>query len=91
MIERYRLVFSRNFEQVISSLRRKNPDVVRELASHFPKLSRQPELGKPLRHALRNYRRMHVSGSFVLLYELRDHDVILIDFDHHDRIYKKYS
>ncbi len=88
--EKYVLTFSPNFERVMGSLKRKNPDIVRELASRFSKIAREPELGKPLRHGLRNYRRMHVSGSFVLLYEIRAHNVYLIDFDHHDHIYKKY-
>ncbi len=89
--EEYHLTFSLNFERIISGLKKKNPDIVRELVSRFPKLAREPELGKPLRHVLRNYRRMHVGGSFVLLYEIRSHEVYLIDFDYHDRIYKKYS
>ena len=89
--ERYALVFSANFERVIRRLKKKNPDLTREIIAHFPKLERDPELGKPLRHTLRNYRRIRVEGSFVLLYEIRGTNVYLIDFDHHDRIYKKYS
>jgi len=47
-------------------------------------------LGKPLRNTLRNYRRVHVD-PFVLLYEIRMLEVRLMDFDHHDKIYKKYK
>ena len=89
--EKYALTFSPNFERVTIRLKKKNPSLIQELTSRFPKLARVPELGKPLRHGLRNYRRMHIDGSFVLLYEIREHDVYLIDLDHHDRIYKKYS
>lgn len=88
---KYTLVSSTPFERVFRRLKKKNPDLARALVSHFPKLEREPELGKPLRHALRTFRRIHVEGSFVLLYEIQDLEVHLIDFDHHDRIYKKYS
>ncbi|MEK7509779.1 MAG: type II toxin-antitoxin system RelE/ParE family toxin [Patescibacteria group bacterium] len=89
--ENYTLVFSGRFEHTLRRLRKKNPDLARALVSHFPKLEREPALGKPLRHSLRIFRRLQIEGSFVLLYEVRDFDVHLIDFDHHDRIYKKYS
>ena len=89
--EKYTLVFSVLFERILHRLRKKNPDLARALISHFPKLEREPELGKPMRYALRTFRRIHVEGSFVLLYEIRKRDVHLIDFDHHDKIYKKYS
>ena len=89
--EKYTLVFSVPFERLLRRLRKKNPDLARALISHFPKLGREPELGKPLRNALRTFRRIHIEGSFVLLYEIRNLDVHLVDFDHHDRIYKKYS
>ncbi len=89
--DRYTLTFSLNFERVIRHLKKKKPDLVRELTAHFAKLVREPEIGKPLRHTLRNYRRVHVKGSFVLLYEIRAREVRLIDFDHHDRVYKKHN
>lgn len=87
----YMLVFSANFERIIRRLRKKNPGLAKAIASHFPKLEREPELGKLLRHSLRTYRRIHIEGSFVLLYEIQAFKVLLVDFDHHDRIYKKYS
>ena len=86
----YVLALSPHFERVLKSLKRKNPTVLRELENHIAKILREPTLGKPLRHALRNYRRVHVGGSFVLLYEIATKEVRLLDFDHHDRIYKKH-
>ena len=88
---KYNLISSVAFERIFRRLKKKNLDLARAIVSHFPKLEREPELGKPLRYSLRTFRRIHVEGSFVLLYEIRDRDVHLIDFDHHDRIYKKYS
>lgn len=89
--EMYILVFTDNFQRVMRNLQKKNPTLVQSLVTRFPKLTRNPELGKPLRNSLRNFRRMHVEGSFVLLYEIRMSEVHLMDFDHHDKIYKKYT
>lgn len=87
----YRIVFTPLLDRIIRRLRKKDPDLARAIALRFPKLEQAPELGKPLKHALRNFRRMHIEGSFVLLYEIQNQNVVLVDFDHHDRIYKKYS
>ena len=87
----YALVLSPLFVRVLKSLKRKNGDVLKELDRSVEKILREPTLGKPLRNTLRNYRRVHVGGSFVLLYEILGDEVRLLDFDHHDRVYKKYT
>ena len=45
---------------------------------------------KPLKKPLQNKRRVHIGGSFVLIYEINDEEkiVTLLDFDHHDNIHK---
>ena len=45
---------------------------------------------KSLKRPLQNKRRVHISGSFVLIYEINEDEkmVTLLDFDHHDNIYK---
>ena len=87
---KYTIVFSAYFERILRRLKKKNPEHLRAIVAHFPKLEREPELGKPLRHSLRTFRRIHIEGSFVLVYEIQRFDVHLLDFDHHDRIYKRY-
>lgn len=49
-----------------------------------------PHRFKLLRKPLQNKRRVHVGGSFVLVYEIDEEEklVTLLDFDHHDNIYK---
>jgi mRNA-degrading endonuclease RelE of RelBE toxin-antitoxin system len=39
---------------------------------------------------MQNKRRVHVGGPFVLIYEINEKErlVTLLDFDHHDNIYK---
>ena len=47
---------------------------------------------KPLRKPLQKKRRVHVGRSFVLIYEINEEEkiVTLLDFDHHDNIYKTW-
>lgn len=85
----YRLAISPRFEDILKRLKHQKPDLLKDLEKQIAKVLREPMLGKPLRNVLRNYRRVHV-GSFVLIYELHQNEVRLMDFDHHDRIYKKY-
>ena len=60
-----------------------------KLRKQIEKIVENPVFGKPLRNVLRNYRRVHVDDSFVLVYEIYQYSIQLIDFDHHDNIYKK--
>jgi len=90
-MESFSLFLAPRYKSAVARIKRKKPDLLLSLERGITKLLRNPELGKPLRHTLRNYRRIHIEGSFVLLYEIKQNEVRLIDFDHHDRIYKKYS
>ena len=85
----YKLTTEPEVDQIFKSLKKKNPDLFREIESGTVKILRNPELGKPLRNVLRNQRRIQIGGSFVLLYEIIGTEVRLLDFDHHDKIYKK--
>ena len=89
--ETYKILYTSDFEKIIVRLRKRKPDLFVELTSRFGKLTRNPELGKPLQYGLRNLRRIHVAGSFVLVYEIREFEVVLTDFDHHDKIYERYA
>ena len=86
---RYTLVVSDEFISILRRLKKK-PDLQKKVDAQVKKILREPLLGKPLRNVLRNYRRVHIE-SYVLMYEVRDRKVRLVDFDHHDNIYKKYS
>ena len=85
---KYVLVIPLEFERVLKSLRKKTT-LLRQLDNKIAKILREPKLGKPLRNALRNYRRIHID-SYVLIYEIYQDEVRLLDFDQHDNIYKKY-
>ena len=88
---RYRIVTEPRFDRIVRKLKRKDKTLFTELDRGVEKVLKNPELGKPLRYSLRNLRRIHVEGSFVLLYDVHACTVRLIDFDHHDKIYEKYA
>jgi len=86
---RYVLVIPPAFEKILIRLKKKQQSLFTDLRKKINRVALYPELGKPLRNTLRNYRRVQI-GSRVLLYEIIYGEVRLIDFDHHDIIYKKY-
>ena len=86
----YKLVVHVEFETILKKLKNKKPDIFRDLGKKIEKIVKEPILGKPLRNTLRNYRRIHMD-PFVLIYEIHMLEVRLIDFDHQDKIYKKYK
>lgn len=83
-----RIVYSSEFEDALKKLKSKNKVLFDRIGNQIIKIIREPNIGKPLRYALRNRRRVHI-GSFVLIYEFHQGELRFIDFDHHDRIYKK--
>ncbi|MEK7126299.1 MAG: type II toxin-antitoxin system RelE/ParE family toxin [Patescibacteria group bacterium] len=87
----YTLDLTSLYKNSLKKIKRSKPDLLVPLETGVAKILRNPELGKPLRNMLRNRRQIHVAGSFVLLYEIVGTEVRLLDFDHHNKIYKKHS
>jgi len=46
---------------------------------------------KNLRHDLKDYKRVHIDKSFILAFkvDVSKNFILFVDFDHHDKIYKK--
>jgi len=84
----YTLALSPKFERILKNLKHQKPDVLRELERVIRKVLADPTRGKPLRNVLKNFRRVHVLGSLVLVYEIHGLEVRLLDFDHHNKVYK---
>ena len=87
----YTLELTRLYKNSLKKIKRSKPDLLVPLEAGVAKILRSPELGKPLRNVLRNRRQIHIAGSFVLLYEIAGTEIRLLDFDHHNKIYKKHS
>jgi YafQ family addiction module toxin component len=43
---------------------------------------------KNLKKPLHDYKRVHVRGSFVLLFKVDGSKILFTDFDHHDNVYR---
>lgn len=85
----YTLTVDPACKRIFKTIKSKKPSLFKDLQKQVLKIVKEPNLGKPLRNVLRNRRRVQI-GSFVLIYEIYGNEIRLLDFDHHDRIYKKY-
>lgn len=85
----YTLVVDPVCKSVFEKVKNRKPSLFKDLQKKILRIVKKPTLGKPLRNVLKNRRRLQI-GSFILIYEIIGDEVRLLDFDHHDRIYKKY-
>ena len=83
-----KIIYSERFETALIQWKKRDPGVFERIKNQIEKVIEQPTLGKPLRYALKNRRRVRV-GSFVLVYEFHSDELRFLDFDRHDKIYKK--
>lgn len=80
--------FSEKFRKILDKLEKKDRQALRKINEQINKVLDYPEVGKPLCHDMKNLRRMHI-GSFVLVYKILGNEIRFLDFDHHDKVYKK--
>lgn len=69
---------------------KKNKTLENALEKAINRILTNPEHFKPLHYPLHGARRVHVLGSFVLIYTFSKNENIikLIKFDHHDDAYR---
>ena len=85
-----RFVFSVEFKKILEKMSKKDKPGLKKVENQVYKIISNPLIGKPLRNIIKNYRRVHV-GSFVLVYKIENEEIVFMDYDHHDRVYKKHS
>ena len=83
-----RIVYAAEFERILVRYKKKDHKLFGQIYAQILKILHEPSIGKPLRYTLKNRRRVHI-GSYVLVYEFHNDELRFIDFDHHDRVYKK--
>jgi YafQ family addiction module toxin component len=86
----YKLYVKKRLDRKLKKLKKKDREMLQIISRKVEDILDNPYRFKPLRKPLQNKKRVHVGGSFVLTYEV-DEDagiVTLLDFDHHDNIYK---
>ena len=84
----YELEKGERFEKDIKNLLKKNKPLGDALKKAIGRILLNPEHFKPLHAPLQNTRRVHVLGSFILVYEIKGNVVKLLRFAHHDEAYK---
>jgi YafQ family addiction module toxin component len=86
----YKLAIKENLDKKFKKLKKKDRELLVLIDKKVREILDNPYRFKPLRKPLQNKRRVHVGGSFVLIYEInKDEKIItLLDLDHHDNIYK---
>ena len=86
----YRLAIKENLDKKFRKLQKKDIEMLRLIDRKVQDILADPYRFKPLRKPLQNKRRVHVAGSFVLVYEVDEKEklVTLLDFAHHDNIYE---
>ena len=88
----YKLAVKESLDKKFKRLQKKDKEMLRLINRKVQDILEYPYRFKPLRKPLQNKRRVHIGGSFVLIYEISEKEKIitLFDFDHHDNIYKTY-
>jgi len=88
----YKLAVKESLDKKFKKLQKKDKEMLRFIDRKVQDILEDPYRFKTLRKPLQNKRRVHVGGSFVLIYEINEKEkiVTLFDFDHHDNIYKVY-
>jgi YafQ family addiction module toxin component len=86
----YLLEVSRHLDRILRRLARKDPIAHKAIEKKTAQILEDPFRFKPLSAPMQGKRRVHVMGSFVLVYSVDEkrNAVILEDYDHHDRIYR---
>lgn len=86
----YRLAIKESLDKKFKKLQKKDKEMLRLIDRKVRDILEDPFRFKPLRKPLQNKRRVHIGGSFVLVYEIDEGEnlVTLLDFDHHDNVYK---
>lgn len=85
----YEVHFSKEFERIFEKLQKKDRKQSEIILKKVRQIRDNPEHFKPLRHDLKSYKRVHIGKSFILIYKIEGNKVIIQDYDHHKKIYKK--
>jgi len=85
----YSLEIGLKADGVFRRMKRKGRQRLNMINRKVEEILQNPSHYKPLRGDLHGARRVHIDGSFVLLFEVDEKNRIvrLLDFGHHDKIY----
>ena len=81
------LLISNKARKKLEKVYNNNPEQHSYVVKKINQIQKNPEHYKPLSGDFYGSRRVHV-GDFVLIYHLQDNQVVIMDYDHHKRIYE---
>lgn len=86
----YKLEISERLDRIFHKLSKKDKNSLEIINKKIISILKNPYQFKPLRNEMAGIRRVHIGKSFVLTYEILEGEKIvrLLDYDHHDTIYK---
>ena len=89
----YRLAIKETLDKKFKKLEKKDKEMLRIIERKVQDILDDPYRFKPLRKPLQNKSRVHIGGSFVLVYEIDENRkiVTLLDFGHTMIMFIKYN
>lgn len=87
----YYIIISEYLDKLFYKISKKDSLQFLILKKKIKNISENPYQFKPLMGNMKGLRRVHIGKSFVLTYVIIESEKVvkLVDYDHHDRIYKK--
>jgi YafQ family addiction module toxin component len=87
----YDLALRKSVERIFSKLAKKDPNLLKSISRKIEEIQVDPQRYKNLRRPLHHLKRVHIEKGFVLVFSVDETArlVIIEDFDHHDRIYRR--
>ena len=80
------LLISNRAREKLEKLQKDDPKQYSNVIKKISQIQENPEHFKPLSGDLSGSRRVHI-GDFVLIYSLVKDKIIILDYDHHKKIY----
>ena len=86
----YSLEVAAELNKRFAKLAKRDKVLFEALTRKVQEIRENPHHYKPLRAPLQNKRRVHVGGSFVLIFSINEEKNVVrfLEFEHHDTAYK---
>ena len=86
----YSLEIAESLNSIFAKLSKRDKTTFQALNNKISEILQDPHHYKPLKAPMQNKRRVHISGSFVLIFKIIEEKKVvqLLEFDHHDKAYK---
>ena len=77
----YRLAIKEKLDKKVKKLQKKDREMLRLIERKVQDILEDPYRFKPLRKPLQNKRRVHIGGSFVLVYEINEEEKLVYEIN----------